>query len=394
MAGDRRAAARQDRGIARAVAGLAADCPDFAGRPHPPHDLFDYGGGAGVSAYPSQRRRHRFGGERACLRRIGARAQHRRRLCRSARPRLCRVFRDRRLCLRRRCLVSAATGVDRLLGAVSLARPRRADAGWWRRRRPFPGVILADDADRCRGCRLFRHPVRRADIAPQRRLPGDRDPGLWRDRPDRRAQRPERDQWRDGAERGRRPAALRLQFRHQRDALLLRRRGARRAVHRDQSAAQGFAHRARLDGDLRGRGRRRGDGRRPRPLQALGLCHRGRLCRRHRHLLRRQIADRDAGDVHVSGLGHDPGHDRVRRHRQCVGGRRRRAGTADAAIVVSRRFVAMAARPRPLDRHRLAAACRARLVDRTDLWPDPGADDALSPGRTDPGVATDAGAEP
>src|SRR5271165_3007752 len=54
----------------------------------------------------------------------------------------------------------------------------------------------------------------------------------------------------------------------------------------------------------------------------------------------------------------------------------------------------MAARVGPSDRCRLAAACRAGLVDRADFWPDPGADDALSPRWADPGDAADAGADP
>ena len=45
-------------------------------------------------------------------------------------------------------------------------------------------------------------------------------------------------------------------------------------------------------------------------------------------------------------------------------------------------------------RCRVAAACRARLFDRADLRPDPGADDALSARGADPGDAADAGAEP
>ncbi len=45
-----------------------------------------------------------------------------------------------------------------------------------------------------------------------------------------------------------------------------------------------LAHRPRLDGDPRGRDRRRRDGRQPGPLQAPRFCHRRRLCRRDRHL--------------------------------------------------------------------------------------------------------------
>ena len=42
-----------------------------------------------------------------------------------------------------------------LLGAVPVARPRRAVSRGRRRRRAFPGVVLADDADRRRRSRRF-----------------------------------------------------------------------------------------------------------------------------------------------------------------------------------------------------------------------------------------------
>ena len=129
-----------------------------------------------------------FGRERARLCRVGARTKHRRRLCRIARSRLRRVFRDRRLRLRNCQLISVATGVEQPLGAVPLARPRRPDARDRRRRRPFPGLVLVDAADFRRDRRLFRRAVRRPDLAAQGRLLGDRDPGLWRDRTDRGAQ--------------------------------------------------------------------------------------------------------------------------------------------------------------------------------------------------------------
>ncbi len=135
-----------------------------------------------------------FGGQRAGLCRAGARAQHRGRLRRAARPRLRRVFRDRRLCLRHRRLVAGDAGMVELLGDLPVARPRRALSRDGRRRRAFPGVVLADDAG-CRGAdRVFRRAVRRADAAPQGRLPGDRHPRLRRDRADRRAQHAERHQ--------------------------------------------------------------------------------------------------------------------------------------------------------------------------------------------------------
>ena len=75
-----------------------------------------------------------------------------------------------------------------------------------------------------------------------------------------------------------------------------------------------------------------------------------------RHLLRRQAADRDAGHVHVPGLGHDPGHDRAGRHGQRL---RRGAGgrhPAAPAILVPPGPDGLGARAGPRDRHRLAAA--------------------------------------
>jgi hypothetical protein len=48
------------------------------------------------------------------------------------------------------------------------------------------------------------------DPAPQGRLSGDRDLGVWRDRADRRAQHAVGHQWCNGVERSRGPAALRL----------------------------------------------------------------------------------------------------------------------------------------------------------------------------------------
>ena len=88
--------------------------------------------------------------------------------------------------------------------------------------------------------------------------------------------------------------------------------------------------RPRLDGDPRGRDRRRRDGRESHPLQAAGVRDRRRLRRRDRRVLRRQTADRDAGDVRLSGLGDDPGHGRARRHRQRLGRRARRASSCNS----------------------------------------------------------------
>src|SRR5207302_572721 len=72
----------------------------------------------------------------------------------------------------------------------------------------------------------------------------------------------------------------------------------------------------RLNGDPRGRDRRRRDGRQSGQAEAARLRHRRRLRRVDRHALRRQAADRDPGNVHVPGLGHGARHDRARRHGQ------------------------------------------------------------------------------
>ena len=228
-----------------------------------------------------------------------------------------------------------------------MAGPGRPQPYDGRRSGPFPGVVLVDAAGIGGARRVLRGVVRRPDPAPQRRLSGDRHLGLWRDRADRRAQLAVLDQRCDGFERGRPAAILRLPFRGRRHSLLLCRGGAGGAVDRDQPQAQGFADRPGVDGDPRGRDRRRGDGGEPGSAEALGLCHRRRLCRRHRHPLHRQIADRDPGHVHVSGVGHDPGHGRFRRHRQRMGRGGRRADPPDPAILGARGSLGLAAGARP-----------------------------------------------
>ncbi len=56
----------------------------------------------------------------------------------------------------------------------------------------------------------------------------------------------------------------------------------------------------------------------------------GAAFRRHdRHVLCRQAADRDAGDVRLPGLRHDPGDGRARRHRQRLGRRARRRASCN-----------------------------------------------------------------
>ena len=118
-----------------------------------------------------QRRRHRRHGERGGLCHAGARAQHRRRLRRPARPGLCRVLRHRRLYLRHPHRLPAAAALERVLGAVPLPRPGRRRC----RRRSAPAAWCIS---RCRSgwpCRWRpgRGVLRRAVRRPHLRLRGD-----------------------------------------------------------------------------------------------------------------------------------------------------------------------------------------------------------------------------
>ena len=99
------------------------------------------------------------------------------------------------------------------------------------------------------------------------------------------------------------------------------------------------------------------------------------------------------GDVRVPGLGDDPGDGRVRRHGQRLGRRRRRHRAEPAAILVAAGSHRHRAPDRRPGRQRLPAACRTGSMDGADLRHHPGADDAVSPQRTDPGDARAAGAD-
>ena len=148
-----------------------------------------------------------------------------------------------------------------------------------------------------------------------------------------------------------------------------------------------------LDGDPRGRDRRRRDGRGPRALQAAGLRHRRGVRRRHGRVLRGETADGDAGDVRLPGLGDDPGDGRIGRHGQRLGGG---AGGGDpdiAAILVAARSHRPAARAGRGAEQRVAAAGRPRPLDRADLRHHPGDDDAVPPPGPDPGTASRAAAD-
>ena len=266
-------------------------------------------------------------------------------------------------------------------------RPRRQDAGRHRPRQrgALHPVVLARPAARRGARRLLRHPVRRTHAAAARRLPRHRHARLRRDRADRGAQLVGSDQRRRRPQRRRRAAPVRLELRRRRAAVLLRRDRHGGAAGLHQRPIARLANRPRLDGDPRGRDRRRRDGRRPHQVQAAGLRHRRRVRRHDRRVLCRQAADRDAGDVRLPGLGDDPGDDRVRRHRQRLGRGAGRVHPAASAVVVAAGPDRMAACTRTVRRQRLAAARRPGAVDRADLRPHPGRHDAVPPAGADPG---------
>ena len=266
----------------------------------------------------------------AAYRHAGARAEHRRRLRRPARPRLCRVLRHRRLYLRHPDRVPGAAGVERVLGAVPLARPGRADAG-----ETGAADVVHFTLSFWLALPLLRRSSRRSSAslfgAPTLRLRGDYlaivtlgfgeiVPIVVRN-------------WSDltngaaGLNGVAAPQPVRLELRRRCDAVLLCRRSpwwrcwsssasgcansrigrAWMAIREDEIAAGAM-------------------GVNRTQVQAAGLRHRRRVRRHDRRVLRRQAADRDAGDVRLPGLGDDPGDDRVRRHRQRLGrGARRRS---------------------------------------------------------------------
>ena len=234
----------------------------------------------------------------------GARPQHRRRLRGPARPRLHRVLRGRRLRVR-------AAGEPAL--------------------QPAPAV-LDHPADR-RGGRLpLRRAARRADAEAARRLSRDRHARLRRDHPHLPQQPVAAGQHhqRPAGHHADRPVPhRRLQLRaarddprprfHRADQVLLflpRRAGGR---HRHQHAAAGFAHRPRVGGDPRGRGRRARDGHQHAQHQAARVRD-GRVVRRHR---RRHVL-RDPG-LHLPGelrpgrVDHGAGDGGAGRHGQHLG---------------------------------------------------------------------------
>ena len=106
------------------------------------------------------------------LRDHGHRPEHRRRLRRPARPRLRGVLRDRRL-LRG---VPRLAALRRARHQPDLPRPRRAGC------RRDPPAVLDHRHRRGHRRRDLRRAARRTDPPAARRLPGDRDPRLRRDR--------------------------------------------------------------------------------------------------------------------------------------------------------------------------------------------------------------------
>ncbi len=159
----------------------APPAPDLVGAAPPGRDR--------LPVRADRRGLHRRRRQRVHVRAPGARAQHRRRLLRAARPRLRGLLRDRRLHVRRRRVRAHQDPVVGLLDALSLPRAGPAGAGRGRDRcRPVPVLVLGDAGRGGARVRLLRRVLRRADPPSPRRLPGHRDARLRRDRAGGRAQ--------------------------------------------------------------------------------------------------------------------------------------------------------------------------------------------------------------
>ena len=231
-----------------------------------------------------------------------ARSQHRGRLRGPPRPRLRGVLRDRSL----------------QHGAPELAGPRLAAL---RARLELLGVHL----DRGRGLGAPRRSDRRADPARAGRLPRDHHARIRRDHPrgdpqSRRRHHRDRELAADRAaephrRRERRqprrpPVPARRPIRDRPGALVLPDpRHRRRLALGDESAAR-LATGSRLDGDSRGRDRRRLHGRQPDLDQAPGLRARCLLLWVRRIRLCRQAPGHHAGRLRVPGVDHAPLHGR------------------------------------------------------------------------------------
>ena len=332
----------------------------------------------------------------AAYRDAGARAEHRGRLRRPARPRLCGVLRDRRLHLRHPHRFQMQPAWSAFWEPFAAARPGRkmpgepATSGAFHRSR---------SGSRCRSRRLLAAFFGVLFGAPTLRLRGDYlaivtlgfgeiVPIVVRNWSD-------ADQRRGGAERRRRAEPVRLRASASSATpyyyVAIAHGGAA-----DLRLASGCATRASAAPGWRSARTRsppRAMGVDRTQVQAAGLRHRRRVRRHDRRVLCRQAADRDAGDVRLSGLGDDPGDGRARRHRQRLGRGARRGHAAAAAVLVAAGPDRVAARARPARRQRLAAARRSGAVDRADLRHHPRRDDAVPARGADPGDAAAAGAD-
>ena len=298
--------AARTRALARA-AGVAAP-PD----PHPDPP----GHRAAVPVRDVERRQRGRRRQRVHLRAARARSQHRGGLRGPARPGLCGLLRDRRLRLRRRCVRASQARVVEPVDSARVGGTGEPTGGARpARHRAVPLRLLADAGRHRHRLRDFRPAVRRPNAPAAGRLPGDRDPGLRRDRAGGRPQLGRADQRGAGAGRHPHAPALRCRVRFLAVSLLLPRPGAGRRRRLDLHPAAGVTARPRLDGHPGGRVGGGGHGCQSRPLQADGLRHGRRGGRARRHVLRGQADHGHAGHVHVPGVGHDSGHGGVGRSR-------------------------------------------------------------------------------
>ena len=283
--------------------------------------------------------------------------QHRRRIRRSARPRLHRVLRSRRLCLR--------------AARIAAFRPALA--------------VLDHPAARRRRRVLLRRAPRRADVEAPRRLPRYRHAGLRRDHPDLPQQSlaaGQSDQRPAGDHADRSVPNRQLQLREARDHHGSRFHGAGQVLlfpgapchlhHHHQPADAEFPDRSRVGGNPRGRGRRPRDGHQHAEHEAPRVRD-GRFVRRDlgRHLLgdaglhqprvlRAGRVDHGVVDGGARGNG-----ERLRRHPRRI------------AAVVRARSAALHRRTGPAGDLR-PDADRARGHTDAAVRPRPGADDALT----------------
>ncbi|CAA9586055.1 MAG: Branched-chain amino acid transport system permease protein LivM, partial [uncultured Thermomicrobiales bacterium] len=294
--------------------------------------------------------------------------ERRRRLRGAARPRLRRLLRDRRL-------------HDRLLDLPGeRLRPTRLRPGRSAKllARHAPGMAGVGD--------LRRHP-RRAYPAPPRRLPGDRDPRLRRDRAELLLQRGERHQRHprhqpDRQARHPRLGRLLALVRADRPAQLVLADASRRVAHRlpDHPPLR-LPPRPLLAGRPRGRDRRLQHGGQPGQDEALGLRPRRVLLRVRRLGLRLGLPVRPPQPVRVLHLRDGPGDGDPGRHRQYLRRHLRRPPDRHLRSDPGRGAAGSGPIARPLAQHRLARAARPDQRPAPRVWPRPRPDDAPSAGR-------------